>query len=389
MLRFIRSKLIPLFLLREHGGVVMSSSFILAESLDWLKTIHKSIIVNRGNRNVKPQYFTFFLMNASPGWEKRNREVDFEIEKLVYMYPSIADYFLAGVPKGEFIDNFINSYLKLLISNLPDRNEALSKNGIQRSNLDPNNIYHLYSLAAQMAVQLKQKELDQTQKESKYQQFAIDYYGLVTMNEYYGPQKMYILFKNRLNTRNYFDNFYNLLAKLPQSEFEEVMGPMRFVINPEPYGDEFNRRIERAKSGSGYEIWEGSFIHRHLFLGRQEEFIKPNKEKSVTPATFSKWESLPKKLWIFWDSGVENASAASQLCVLNLVKNAKLAGFEVHLVNDSNLKDYLSQSEISRIEETIKKAQFNVPKQIKSDFIRLALIAAHGGIYMDASYLWF
>lgn len=39
------------------------------------------------------------------------------------------------------------------------------------------------------------------------------------MNENYAIQKMAILFKNRLNTRNYFDNFYNYLARLPQTEF--------------------------------------------------------------------------------------------------------------------------------------------------------------------------
>ena len=27
--------------------------------------------------------------------------------------------------------------------------------------------------------------------------------------------------------------------------------------------------------------------------------------------------------------------------------------------------------------------------QIRSDYIRLALIYAHGGIYMDVSYIWF
>lgn len=29
-----------------------------------------------------------------------------------------------------------------------------------------------------------------------------------------------------------------------------------------------------------------------------------------------------------------------------------------------------------------------IDKQTKSDFVRVALIAKHGGIYMDASYYW-
>lgn len=66
---------------------------------------------------------------------------------------------------------------------------------------------------------------------------------------------MHVFFKNRLNTRNYFDNFFNLIARLPQTEFEELVGPMRFIANPEPYNDEFNRRLEKARNNQVYEIW--------------------------------------------------------------------------------------------------------------------------------------
>lgn len=72
-----------------------------------------------------------------------------------------------------------------------------------------------------------------------------------------------------------------------------------------------------------------------------------------------------------------------------MAKNAKIAGFEVFEVNNNNLKDYLSAEEINRIEDTIRNAQFAVRAQIRSDFIRLALLATHGGIYMDVSYFWF
>lgn len=92
---------------------------------------------------------------------------------------------------------------------------------------------------------------------------------------------------------------------------------------------------------------------------------------------------------MFWDSGIDNASAANQLCALNIIKNAKAAGFEVFKVDNNNLKDYLPQSEIARIDETIRQAKFQVQAQIRSDYIRLALIYAHGGIYMDVSYIWF
>jgi hypothetical protein len=37
----IKIQLILLFLIREHGGVIMHYKFIFVENLEWLKTIHK------------------------------------------------------------------------------------------------------------------------------------------------------------------------------------------------------------------------------------------------------------------------------------------------------------------------------------------------------------
>ena len=57
-------------------------------------------------------------------------------------------------------------------------------------------------------------------------------------------------------------------------------------------------------------------------------------------------------------------------------------------VSDNNLKDYLSGEEVNKVEDTIRNAQFAIRSQARSDFVRLALLAAHGGIYMDLSYIW-
>lgn len=46
--------------------------------------------------------------------------------------------------------------------------------------------------------------------------FAIDEYGLFTMNANYFADKIQFYFNNRLH---YYDNFYNYLAKLPLDEF--------------------------------------------------------------------------------------------------------------------------------------------------------------------------
>ena len=39
-------------------------------------------------------------MNAGPQWTAKQREVDYEVERPVYVYPGITNNFLAGVPDG-------------------------------------------------------------------------------------------------------------------------------------------------------------------------------------------------------------------------------------------------------------------------------------------------
>jgi mannosyltransferase OCH1-like enzyme len=48
---------------------------------------------------------------------------------------------------------------------------------------------------------------------------------------------------------------------------------------------------------------------------------------------------------------------------------------------------YLDNETLARIDYSLKNANVTVFPQSKSDFIRLALIAAHGGIYLDSSYV--
>jgi mannosyltransferase OCH1-like enzyme len=65
----------------------------------------------------------------------------------------------------------------------------------------------------------------------------------------------------------------------------------------------------------------------------------------------------------------------------------KASGFEVIEVNMSNIKQYLAEEVLLRIETTIAHAQLKTYPQSKGDLYRLALLAEYGGIYMDASYI--
>lgn len=85
------------------------------------------------------------------------------MDKMMYIFPGICDYFLAGIPKGEFINDFIKYFTQLLMSNSAQRMVMINQQGLQRGNLDLNSHYHLYSLGAHLAVQAKQTQLNTQQ----------------------------------------------------------------------------------------------------------------------------------------------------------------------------------------------------------------------------------
>lgn len=111
-----------LYLMKVHGGVKINSKFILAEPLDWLKTIHKAVHVNKGNKNIKPKYFAFFNIDQGSKWENKDREVDYNIEKRVFTFPGIKDGFLAGIARGSFLQDMFKYFIELAESSPDKRN---------------------------------------------------------------------------------------------------------------------------------------------------------------------------------------------------------------------------------------------------------------------------
>lgn len=45
----------------------------MVEKLDWLRTIHESIVVNKGDASAKPKYFGFHHLDFGPHWEKAEK----------------------------------------------------------------------------------------------------------------------------------------------------------------------------------------------------------------------------------------------------------------------------------------------------------------------------
>jgi hypothetical protein len=63
------------------------------------------------------------------------------------------------------------------------------------------------------------------------------------------------------------------------------------------------------------------------------------------------------------------------------------SGFTYHEVTKANLHEYLDNETIEQINKTYHNSPHKKFEQIFSDFVRLALLAKHGGVYMDASFV--
>jgi hypothetical protein len=66
-------------------------------------------------------------------------------------------------------------------------------------------------------------------------------------------------------------------------------------------------------------------------------------EQPVVNLTAKRWDSLPKIVWLFWNTGIKNASIANKICIENLKRNAEKSGFAVREINDSNIEYYIGK----------------------------------------------
>lgn len=80
---------------------------------------------------------------------------------------------------------------------------------------------------------------------------------------------------------------------------------------------------------------------------------------------------VPKKIWMFWDG--DNLPHIVKICLESIYKHC--GDYEINLLNSVNVKNYIDLPELS---QDVLIAQ-------KADLIRLELLAAYGGIWIDAS----
>lgn len=90
--------------------------------------------------------------------------------------------------------------------------------------------------------------------------------------------------------------------------------------------------------------------------------------------------SYKNKIWICWWQGIDHAPELVKKCVHSICENAK--SYEVIVIDDSNYKKYVNIPDW--LEE--KRRTGIITKTHFSDFLRLELLAEHGGIWLDATF---
>lgn len=85
------------------------------------------------------------------------------------------------------------------------------------------------------------------------------------------------------------------------------------------------------------------------------------------------------KIWVYWDSGIDNAPKIIKKCINSIVRNKER--HEVIILDDKNLNKYINLD--NRIIKLIKKNK--ICKANFADIIRIELLKRYGGIWMDAS----
>ena len=86
------------------------------------------------------------------------------------------------------------------------------------------------------------------------------------------------------------------------------------------------------------------------------------------------------KIFVLWLQGIQEAPDLVKICVNSILRNCN--GHEVVLLNENNITDWIDPIP-SEIDKKFKKGIF--PIQLKSDYIRLALLEKYNCLWLDST----
>lgn len=183
-------------------------------------------------------------------------------------------------------------------------------------------------------------------------------------------------------------NNHNNIKRLIHRMNEEIRSTYEISRNtsilnsPKIFGAKvLNYKInQRGTAESAYEtqcLMEKHRILMDYFEKKYHDFVSSYKFDDKSIPCESKYRN---KIWVCWWQGVDRAPDIVQKCIASIRKSA--GQYEVIVLDDSNYKKYVH---VPKWMEEKKDAGI-ITKTHFSDFLRLELLAEHGGIWLDATF---
>ena len=96
--------------------------------------------------------------------------------------------------------------------------------------------------------------------------------------------------------------------------------------------------------------------------------------------TFPDEARIPKIIWVMWWKGDYHDNPIVSVCISRMKRFAEEYGYDLRLITESNLGDYIDLSDILSLQEN-----GCLTVQGLSDSIRFCLLRENGGLWMDAT----
>lgn len=129
-------------------------------------------------------------------------------------------------------------------------------------------------------------------------------------------------------------------------------------------GEKGKRRAERAVQKATYAWLKKQYGHLAADISHNYSVGEPVQNAPI---------------WVFWWQGVQNAPTIVQRCIASIIANA--GNHPVRIVDQSNYQQYVTVPDY--IEK--KRRNGNITLTHFSDYLRMALLANHGGLWLDAT----
>lgn len=212
-------------------------------------------------------------------------------------FPGLESYFMASYPKNEFVQELLEEYYTLLKT--PKKRMAeLREDRIQLYGINKQNFYaEGFTVASLAVIQYKQREINRFYpSDSHTDYFAIDYYGLHSINALYFPEKIQQMFGD-ISIHTY----YQLLAQNSLSDLEDMVGPLRYVLYV-PFWREVGDYLFAASQFEDHApttLHPASLFSIHLYKDIKTKAVQEVAEHSSVDPNAPLWSKLPKNIWLY------------------------------------------------------------------------------------------